>query len=243
MMEYIGQNIKYYRKLNKLTQEELATKTNLSKNTIWNYESNKKNNIPPIETLNALSKVFNIPMTKLLEINHDYEEEFQAYKQAFQNGNNKLWQQIIDADSKNQLVMEVKADGNRPSYANKYAAGLDIRASIDSPITIKSGEVAEVPTKLAVAIPNGCFGLVTIRSGLGFKHGITLINNVGIIDEDYRGYIGIKLVNNGKADYTIIDGDRVAQMIIIPYIQPAVIFVDKLNETQRGKRGFGSSGR
>ena len=156
---------------------------------------------------------------------------------------NNLWQQIIDADTKNQTVMEVKADGNRPSYANEYAAGLDIRASIDNPITIKAGEVAEVPTKLAVAIPNGCFGLVTIRSGLGFKHGITLINNVGIIDEDYRGYVGIKLVNNGKADYTIIDGDRVAQMIIIPYIQPAVIFVDKLNETQRGKRGFGSSGR
>lgn len=156
---------------------------------------------------------------------------------------NNLWQQIIDAVTKNQKVMEVKADGNRPSYANEYAAGLDIRASIDSPITIKSGEVAEVPTKLAVATPNGCFGLVPIRSVLGFKHGITLINNVGIIDEDYRCYIGVKLVNNDSADYTIIDGDRVAQIIIIPYIQPVLILVDKLNETQRGKRGFGSSGR
>ena len=154
-----------------------------------------------------------------------------------------LWQQIIDADTKNQTVMEVKADGNRPSYANEYAAGLDIRASIDNPITIKAGEVAEVPTKLAVAIPNGCFGLVTIRSGLGFKFRLQMNNTVGIIDSDYfysdnEGHIFVKLTNDTNEGKTVsvAQGTGMVQGIFMQY---GVTIDDDATEVRNG--GFGST--
>lgn len=139
--------------------------------------------------------------------------------------------------------MKVVCKGEKPSYTNEYAAGLDIRANNNEPITIYPGEYTSVPTNLAVEIPRGHFGMIVPRSGLGFKHRITLINDVGIIDEDYRGKIGIKLVNDSNKPYMIEKGDRVAQMIIIPYIQPKLIFVDELEETERGNKGFGSTGR
>lgn len=137
--------------------------------------------------------------------------------------------------------MKVVCKGEKPSYANKYAAGLDLRANED--ILIKPGEIVDIKSQLAVEIPAGYFGMVVARSGLSYKHQIKLINDVGIIDEDYRGDIGIRLINEGKAEYLIKKGDRVAQMIIIPYIQPELVFVDKLSETDRGTGGFGSTGR
>ena len=85
--------------------------------------------------------------------------------------------------------------------------------------------------------------MVVARSGLSFKHQIKLINDVGVIDEDYRGDIRLRLVNDGKKDYEIKKGDRVAQMIIIPYAQVDLVFVDKLSETERGNKGIGSTGR
>ena len=137
--------------------------------------------------------------------------------------------------------MKIKCKGHKPSYANEYAAGLDIRSNED--IHLIAGEQADIETKLSVEIPTGHFGMVVARSGLAFKHQIKLINDVGIIDEDYRGEIGIRLINEGEDDYYIFENDRVAQMIIIPYIQPSLEYVDKLKETERGKGGFGSSGR
>ncbi len=138
-------------------------------------------------------------------------------------------------------IMEIKCTGHKPSYANEFAAGLDLRANNE--ILIKPGDIVDIESKLAMAIPKGHFGMVVARSGLSYKHQIKLINDVGIIDEDYRGEIGIRLINEGKESYKIESGDRIAQMIIIPYVQPELKYVDELDETDRGERGFGSTGR
>lgn len=160
--------------------------------------------------------------------------------------------------------MKVKCTGHKPSYTNKYAAGLDLKSNTE--ITIPAKEttierikrkisiflgkevglqrnIVDIESQLAVEIPPGYFGMIVARSGLSFKRQIKLINDVGIIDEDYRGDIGIRLVNEGNEHYTIKAGDRVAQLIIIPYIQVGLEYVDELTETERGERGFGHSGR
>lgn len=139
------------------------------------------------------------------------------------------------------IEMKVKCTGHKPSYANEFAAGLDLRANEE--VTIKPGDIIDIKSMLAMEIPKGHFGMVVARSGLSYKRQIKLINDVGIIDEDYRGDIGIRLVNEGKEEYTIKPGDRIAQMIIIPYIQPKLVFTDELEETHRGSGGFGSTGR
>lgn len=141
----------------------------------------------------------------------------------------------------NKPIMKLKCTGEKPSYANKYAAGLDLRANEE--VTINPGDIIDIKSKLAVEIPSGHFGMVVARSGLSYKRQIKLINDVGIIDEDYRGDIGIRLINEGKEPYTIKKGDRVAQMIIIPYIQPELVYVDELSKTDRNTKGFGSTGR
>lgn len=137
--------------------------------------------------------------------------------------------------------MKVRCRGHKPSYANEFAAGLDLKSNED--IHLIAGHTTEIETKLAMEIPKGHFGMVVARSGLAFNHQIKLINDVGIIDEDYRGDIGITLINEGEEDYCIAEGDRVAQMIIIPYIQVNLEYVNELSETERGERGFGHSGR
>jgi dUTP pyrophosphatase len=157
----------------------------------------------------------------------------------------ELWKEANNdqLDDNNRIVMKVKAGGERPSYANRHAAGLDIRANNEEPITIEPGVHADIPTHLSVQLPKGHFGMIVPRSGLGFKHRITLINDVGIIDEDYRGNIGLRMVNDGDKPYIVNRGERVAQMIITPYIQPVLVFVDELDETDRGSNGFGSTGK
>ena len=137
--------------------------------------------------------------------------------------------------------MRVKCLGEKPSYANEYAAGLDIRSN--EQLYIDKGEIFDIETLLAVEIPKGHFGMVVARSGLAFKHQIKLINDIGIIDEDYRGNIGIRLINEGKEPYLIEVGDRIAQLILIPYIQAELEYVDELEATERGTGGFGSTGK
>lgn len=138
-------------------------------------------------------------------------------------------------------IMKIVCTGEKPSYANEYAAGLDIRSNTD--VLIKAGDIVDIETMLSMEIPNGHFGMVVARSGLSYKHQIKLINDVGIIDEDYRGNIGIRLVNEGNKPYLIEVGDRIAQMIIIPYIQADLEYVDELSETERGAGGFGHTGK
>lgn len=137
--------------------------------------------------------------------------------------------------------MKVRCEGHKPTYTNKFAAGLDLKSNTD--ISIHPGQIVDIESKLAVEIPSGYFGMVVARSGLSYKRQIKLINDVGIIDEDYRGDIGIRLINEGKEPYKIKSGDRVAQMIIIPYIQVELEYVEELNETERGTGGFGHTGR
>lgn len=138
-------------------------------------------------------------------------------------------------------TMNVVCNGEKPSYANDYAAGLDLRAN--EQLIMAPGDIVDIESMLAVEIPPGHFGMIVARSGLSYKNQIKLINDVGVVDEDYRGNIGIRLINEGTSIYEIKKGDRVAQMIIIPYTQVKLSYVDELSQTNRGKGGFGHTGR
>ena len=128
-----------------------------------------------------------------------------------------------------------------PAYATSGAAGLDLRAA--EAVTIKSGTRYLMPTGLAIALPKNHEGQVRPRSGLAVKHGVTVLNSPGTIDEDYRGEIKVPLINHGSEDFIIQRGDRIAQMVIAPISKPKLIEVSSLDETTRGADGFGSSGR
>lgn len=121
-------------------------------------------------------------------------------------------------------------------------AGADLRANLTEPLTLQPGESAFIDTGIAVAIPDGYFGMLVIRSGLACKHGITLANSVGIIDSTYRGPIKAKLVNLGYLPYTIEPTERIAQLIIVPCVLAGFTPVETLEATERGEGGFGSTG-
>lgn len=129
-----------------------------------------------------------------------------------------------------------------PEYATAGAAGADLHAALTEPFTLKSGERALVPTGFALAIPDGWEGQIRPRSGLALKHGVTTLNAPGTIDSDYRGEVGVILINLGAEPFTVQRGDRIAQIVFAP--APAVAFkeVSALNETARMKAGFGSTG-
>lgn len=135
-----------------------------------------------------------------------------------------------------------KSNFDLPKYATEGSSGLDLRAFIQSPIEIKPLDRVLVPTGLYISIPRGYEGQIRGRSGLALKHGITLGNGIGTIDSDYRGEIGVILINLSKETYTINSGDRIAQLVFIKYIKSKLIEVDLLNDTDRGKGGFGHSG-
>ena len=130
-----------------------------------------------------------------------------------------------------------------PTYGSADAAGADLYALLDTPLTLAAGETALVHTGLAVEIPAGYVGLVCARSGLAVKHGLALSNGVGVIDSDYRGEIQVGLVNLGSETYTLQPGERLAQLMILPVAQAAFVQADTLDETDRGAGGFGSTGR
>lgn len=131
-----------------------------------------------------------------------------------------------------------------PRYASAGAAAMDLHACLDAAVTLQPGERTLIPTGIAIALPSPDYvALVFDRSGLGIKHGIALPNGVGVIDSDYRGEIGVGLVNLSDAPYTVEPGDRVAQLAILPAVQATPVFVDTLDKTERGAGGFGSTGR
>ena len=131
-----------------------------------------------------------------------------------------------------------------PHFATGGAAGMDLCACMDESITLNAGERHLVPTGIAIALPSAEYvALVFARSGLGIKKGVCLSNGVGVIDSDYRGEIGVGLVNLGDAPYTVQPGDRIAQLMVVPVVQPTLTVVDTLDETERGAGGFGSTGR
>ncbi len=130
-----------------------------------------------------------------------------------------------------------------PHYATSASAGVDLRANLEEGITVNSLEKVIVPTGLFIELPIGYEAQVRPRSGLAFKHGITVLNSPGTIDADYRGEIKVILVNLSKEPFVIEDGERIAQMVIAAHEQAEWIEVEELNETERGSGGFGSTGK
>ena len=129
-----------------------------------------------------------------------------------------------------------------PQYATLHSAGMDIRANLSEPIVLKPMERRLVPTGLYIALPPGCEAQMRPRSGLALKRGITLLNTPGTIDADYRGEIGIILINLSTEDFVIEDGERIAQMVIARHEQAEWQEVEILDETGRGSGGFGHTG-
>lgn len=131
-----------------------------------------------------------------------------------------------------------------PKFATAGAACMDLCACIDAPVTLEAGARALIPTGIAIALPSADYvALVFARSGLGIKQGVCLSNGVGVIDSDYRGEIGVGLVNLGQSAYTVQPGDRIAQLMVTPVVQPTVVQMSELDDTDRGAGGFGSTGR
>jgi dUTP pyrophosphatase len=140
-------------------------------------------------------------------------------------------------------VKRLRPEAELPRYQTPGAAGMDLHAALDAPVTIPPGARAMIGTGLAFAIPNGWEGQVRPRSGLAAKHGVTVINSPGTIDSDYRGECGVVLVNHGKEPFVVNKGERIAQIVFAEYAQAALAEVDELDETSRGAGGYGSTGR
>lgn len=129
-----------------------------------------------------------------------------------------------------------------PTYGTEFSAGADIYALLDEPITIEPGETKMIHTGLAFAIPEGLVGLNFARSGMAAKRGLAPANKVGVIDSDYRGEVMVALYNQGNVPQTVEHGDRIAQMVFVPYYTAEFAEKDELSETVRGVGGFGSTG-
>lgn len=129
-----------------------------------------------------------------------------------------------------------------PQYATPFSAGMDLRANLDQPVVLKPLQRCLVPTGLYMALPEGYEAQIRPRSGLALKKGVTLLNTPGTIDVDYRGEIGVIMVNLSSEDFVIEDGERIAQMVIARYEQTEWQEVEVLDETQRGAGGFGHTG-
>lgn len=129
-----------------------------------------------------------------------------------------------------------------PSYATEHSAGMDLVAAIKEPVTLETGERCLIPTGLSIALPDGYEAQIRPRSGLALKHGVSLVNTPGTIDADYRGEIGVIVINFGWEPFTVERGMRIAQMVIAPYTRAQFSEVVELPESARGAGGFGSTG-
>ncbi|UUX52100.1 dUTP diphosphatase [Nisaea acidiphila] len=134
------------------------------------------------------------------------------------------------------------ADLPLPAYQTADSAGMDLLAAIEDEVVIAPGERTLIPTGLAIALPPGYEGQVRPRSGLALKHGVTQVNTPGTVDADYRGEVGVVLINHGNEPFTVTRGMRIAQMVVAPVIQARWNEVTELDETERGGGGFGSTG-
>ena len=129
-----------------------------------------------------------------------------------------------------------------PAYATIQSAGMDLRANLDEPVTLHPMERRLIPTGLHIALPEGYEAQVRPRSGLALKHGLTVLNTPGTIDADYRGEIGVVLINLSQQDFVVNDGERIAQMVIARCEQGELVEVEALDETERGEGGYGHTG-
>ena len=140
------------------------------------------------------------------------------------------------------LVKRLRPDAHLPSRQSDKAAGYDLCACLDEPVTLTPHEIRRIPTGIAIELPDGTAGMVYPRSGLASKFGITLINCVGVVDSDYRGELQVPVVNLSEQPFTIQNGDRIAQLVVTPILSPKLAETDALSNTARGSNGFGSTG-
>ena len=141
-------------------------------------------------------------------------------------------------------ILDERIRANLPHYATSGSAGLDLRACIDEPMTLRPGESSLVPSGLAIHLGDpGLAALVIPRSGLGHKHGIVLGNLVGLIDSDYQGQMFVSCWNRGKEAFVVNPLERIAQLVVVPVVQVALNVVDSFEESRRGAGGFGSTGK
>ena len=130
-----------------------------------------------------------------------------------------------------------------PQYATPLSAGLDLRANLEEPVVLKSLERKLIPTGLFIELPEGYEAQIRPRSGLAIKHGVSLVNTPGTIDADYRGEVGVIVINLSKEDFVVNDGERICQMVIAKHERAEWTEVNELNETERGTGGFGHTGK
>ena len=142
-----------------------------------------------------------------------------------------------------EIPVQFSGKGELPEYATSLSAGMDLRAHIEAPITLKTLERKIIPTGLSIALPEGYEAQVRPRSGLAAKHGISVLNAPGTIDADYRGDIGVILVNLSLEDFIIAPQDRIAQLVIAQFTKVEWQIVEALPESERGSGGFGSTGK
>lgn len=143
----------------------------------------------------------------------------------------------------NIRVKQLRPGAKLPTYGTAGAAGADLYACLEEDAVILPGQTRFLPTGIALEVPQGCAGLVYARSGLACKRGLAPANKVGVVDSDYRGEIMVALHNHGDQPQTICDGERVAQLLITPVLTPEYGWSQKLSDTQRNEKGFGSTGK
>ena len=153
------------------------------------------------------------------------------------------WRPTLDAILIKVKRLESNSDIPLPGYESEGSSGLDIRASVTETVLLKPGEIKLIPTGLAVSVPPGYEAQVRPRSGLALHHGIGMVNSPGTIDSDYRGEIGIVMINWGTGPFVIRRGDRIAQMVVSKVYRADLVEVDDLDVTPRGEGGFGHTGR
>ena len=140
-------------------------------------------------------------------------------------------------------VKKLRPDARLPVYGTEFSAGADLCACLDAPVTLQPGETKLISIGIAMELPEGYAGLVYARSGLASKRGLAPANKVGVVDSDYRGEFFVPLHNHGSVPQTVEPGERIAQMIITPYLTASFVETDALSDTVRGEGGLGSTGR
>ena len=140
-------------------------------------------------------------------------------------------------------VKKLRENATLPTYGSQWAAGADLYACLEAPVTIEPHQTVMIPTGLALEVPVGCAGLIYARSSMGAKRGLAPANKVGVIDSDYRGEVMVALHNHSTVPQTVEHGERVAQLLITPVLTPAYEEASELSDTVRGVGGFGSTGK
>ena len=140
-------------------------------------------------------------------------------------------------------IKKLRENAVVPTYGSEFAAGADLYAAVEESVTIAPSETKLIPTGIAMEIPVGYAGFIYARSGLASKRGLAPANKVGVVDADYRGEVMVALHNHGKEEQIVESGERVAQMVIAPFVTANFVLADELDDTVRGEGGFGSTGR